>query len=78
MSGNTELMKTYLAGGRYAITELKADSEPGRQVAVLRHVRGGPIGDKEEVSVPLLDTDDTEFASGKMLWQTNSGELDLV
>ena len=69
MSGNIELMETYLADGRYAIMELKASSEPGQQVAVLRRMRGDAIGDKEVVSVPLLDTDDTEFASGKVLDQ---------
>ncbi len=78
MSDNIELIETYLADGRYAITELKADSEPGRQVAVLRHVRGGQIGDKEDVLVPLLDADDLEFASGKILWQPNKGDLDLA
>jgi len=69
MSSSMELMETYLADARYAIMELKAGSEPGQQVAVLRHMRGDPIGGEEVVLVPLLDSDDTEFASGKVLDQ---------
>ena len=32
-------------------------------------MRGEPVGGKEVVSVPLLDADDTEFVSGKVLDQ---------